>query len=417
MNQKDSWLRLDNAGKVFPATSGKHDTGVFRFACTLTEPISESGLQQALDRTLEKFPHFLYVLCGGLFWYYLEPGELKPICHAENTGICSQLFYRNKRSLLFDISYHGCRINMDIYHALADGTGAMHFFRYLICRYLSIIHPDTFEDELAEEISFAPASVRTEDSFSKYYKHVKKEKNSLPKRVYHLKGHPGHGYTVVEGLMSCKKIHALAKEKGVTITEFLCSLVIMAIRHEMPVRERTKPIVINLPVNLRNYFESDTARNFFGNVHISYTFGKDEDKPENIAEALHLSLQKELNRDNLMKNISGYVSMERNPFIKIVPLTVKNFFIRIARHIASSKETIVISNVGIVKMPPETQKFIRHMSVLSSTSKTQICICTCGDTLSVGFSSRFEDTDIQRNFFRFLTDMGVDVQIESNLTE
>ena len=40
--------------------------------------------------------------------------------------------------------------------------------------------------------------------------------------------------------------------------------------------------------------------------------------------------------------------------------------------------------------------------------------CSCGDTLSVGFSSRYEDTDIQRNFFRLLSGMGVDVEIKSN---
>lgn len=417
MNQIDKWLRLDNAAKIFPATSGRHDTGVFRFSCTLNEPVQKTELQQALDRTLEKFPHFLYVLCSGLFWYYLEPGDMKPVCHEENTGVCSQLFYRNKRGLLFDISYHGNRINMELYHALADGTGAMHFFEQLICRYLSLVYPEKLSGELAEEVSFAPTSVRTEDSFSKYYKHIKKEKSNGPKTVYRLQGRPGQGYTIVEGIMSCKKIHALAKERGVTITAFICALIVMSIRHGMSVHDMTKTIVINLPVNLRNYFESDTGRNFFGNVHISYTFRKENETLDEIAAELNSSLQRELNQDNLMRNISGYVSMERNPLIKIVPLAVKNFFIRIARHMVSSKETIVISNVGIVKMPDEVQKYIRHMSVLSSTCRTQICICTCGDALSVGFTSRFEDTDIQRHFFRLLTEMGVDVNIESNLPE
>ena len=143
MNQSSRWLKLDNAGKIFPATSSKHETGVFRFSCELNEPVQEPVLQTALEKTLVKFPHFLYILRNGLFWYYLEPSELKPTCHEENTGVCSQLFYRNQRHLLFDISYYHNRINLETYHALADGTGVMLFLKYLVCSYLSIVHPDT----------------------------------------------------------------------------------------------------------------------------------------------------------------------------------------------------------------------------------------------------------------------------------
>lgn len=417
MNQKDNWLKLDNAGKIFPATSGRHDTGVFRFSCTLNEPVQEDALQQALDQTLEEFPHFLYVLRSGLFWYYLEPGELRPVCHIENTGVCSQLFYRNKRSLLFDVSYFGCRINLEIYHALADGTGAMHFFQQLLCRYLAAIHPDCLRAELAADIAFAPASVRTEDSFAKYYKPVKKKKDAAPKHVYHLSGRPIHGYTVVEGLMSCEKVHALAKAHGATITAFLCALLILAVRRRMTVREEAKPIILNVPVNLRHYFESDTVRNFFGTIRIGYQFGSGEDSLDDVLASLQESLQKELTRDKLMEIISGYVSLERNPLVKIVPLTAKNCILRIARRLSAAKETMVLSNVGVVKIPPEFGAFIRHMSIFSSTNKTQACICTCGDVLSVGFSSRFEGTDIQRHFFQLLTDMGVDICIESNIPE
>lgn len=44
MNQAGSWLKLDNAGKIFPSTSGKRNTGVFRFSCELTERIQKAPL-------------------------------------------------------------------------------------------------------------------------------------------------------------------------------------------------------------------------------------------------------------------------------------------------------------------------------------------------------------------------------------
>ena len=75
---------------------------------------------------------------------------------------------------------------------------------------------------------------------------------------------------------------------------------------------------------------------------------------------------------------------------------------------------MVVSNVGKVKLPEEISPFVESFSVFASTAKLQVCVCSCGDTLSVGFSSRYEDTDIQRNFFRLLSGMGVDVEIKSN---
>ena len=109
----------------------------------------------------------MYILRNGLFWYYLEAGDLRPKVHEENTGVCSQLFYRNQRHLLFDVSYYRNRINLEVYHALTDGTGALQFLQYLLCAYLSGVHPGQVPRELADELSPAPISSRAEDSFKK----------------------------------------------------------------------------------------------------------------------------------------------------------------------------------------------------------------------------------------------------------
>ena len=97
------WSRLDNAAKIFPSTSGKRDTKVFRFACELVRPVEEAILQQALDRTLEEFPGFLCVLKHGLFWYYLEASDQRPVVHPENQPPCSALYKQNEYTLLFDV--------------------------------------------------------------------------------------------------------------------------------------------------------------------------------------------------------------------------------------------------------------------------------------------------------------------------
>ena len=78
-SKRSYWRKLDNAAKLFPATSNKKDTRVFRFYCIMKEDVKEEILQQAVEKALEKYPLFLSVMRKGLFWHYLEKRNLKSL--------------------------------------------------------------------------------------------------------------------------------------------------------------------------------------------------------------------------------------------------------------------------------------------------------------------------------------------------
>ena len=133
MSQKSAdWTRLDNAAKIFPPTSNKQDTKVFRFACQLSEWVDRDILQQATERSLDVFPIFRSVLKHGLFWYYLEKTELVPVVEPEYRPPCGQIYDPSSRNLLFEVSCYRNRINLEVYHSLTDGTGALQFLKTLV---------------------------------------------------------------------------------------------------------------------------------------------------------------------------------------------------------------------------------------------------------------------------------------------
>ena len=66
------WVRLDNAAKIVPSTTGGADTRVFRITCELKEDVDPDTLQSAVAVAARDFPHFGSVLKKGLFWYYLD---------------------------------------------------------------------------------------------------------------------------------------------------------------------------------------------------------------------------------------------------------------------------------------------------------------------------------------------------------
>ena len=121
-SKRSYWRKLDNAAKLFPATSNKKDTRVFRFYCIMKEDVKEEILQQAVEKALEKYPLFLSVMRKGLFWHYLEKSNLKPVVTEEFKEPCSNLYVRDKKSLLFEVTYYKRRINFEVFHVLTDGT-------------------------------------------------------------------------------------------------------------------------------------------------------------------------------------------------------------------------------------------------------------------------------------------------------
>ena len=138
---KRNWVRLDNASKIFPATCNNKDSKVFRLSCELKDHVEPTVLQEALDRTIKVFPHYCSVMRRGIFWYYLEESDIQPIVTRENLPVCAPIYQHEERNLLFRVMYYRRRISLEIFHALADGTGGVWFLQVLIYYYLLLRYP------------------------------------------------------------------------------------------------------------------------------------------------------------------------------------------------------------------------------------------------------------------------------------
>ena len=69
--------------------------------------------------------------------------------------------------------------------------------------------------------------------------------------------------------------------------------------------------------------------------------------------------------------------------------------------------TAVFSNMSAVAMPEAYAEYIDRFGIYTSTPKLELCICSFGDKLSLGFTSRFDTENIQRNFYRILREQGI----------
>lgn len=413
------WTRLDNAAKIFPANTNEKDTRVFRFICELEEDIDKEILQQALDSTISLFPMYQVVLRRGFFWYYFETTDLKPLVKEEDKPPCGMLYVQNAKNLLFRVTYFNKRINLEMYHALADGTGALGFLKTLVYFYITIRYQEDFKDRLPGLDYDASFSQKMDDSFLKHYSGDQKLDKIKITKAYQIAGHRtiDNRIKVIEGEMSVKQVLELAHHHNTTLTVYLTALFMKAISMEMPARGKKYPVVLSVPVNLRTYFPSDTARNFFTTINISYDFGKASGDLDDVIKVVKDTFERELTEEKLREHMNRLSALEHNAFMRVIPLVWKDPILRLANNLADRGVTASLSNIGRVTITKELMPYIHIFNCFTSVRRPQIAMCSFGDRLMVSLASPFTATDIQKNFFRILSGEGADVCIASNIKD
>ena len=415
------WIRLDNAAIIYPSCRTRHYAAQFRMSVILDHEVSLRLLNQALQNIIARFPGFTYTLGQGFFWWYLHRLDNMPVAGRDNTMNIFSL--KDNGGYMFKVGGTGNKITLDIFHALTDGTGAFVFFRNLVEQYLVLSHPDRF-DRSAVEIPDVPDREQAADGFAEHFKKgVGSPLNfeflgdrTKQKKVYRFREakNPDLSQSVTEGWVSAEKVHRTAKSLGVTVTEYICAELILAIRSTMPPNEKNRAVAVALPVNLRRYFESETMRNFFGIFQITYDFSDGSEDLSEVAASVKKSFGEELTQENMEQKIASQVKMERHPVVRVCPLFLKDFIMRSLQRVSMKRRTVTLSNVGRIAMAEPFASFVGRFDVFNSSSARQLCMCTFGDRMTLTFSSVFSEHEVERAFFRRMAKVDEDIVVASN---
>jgi NRPS condensation-like uncharacterized protein len=419
-----NWFRLDNAGKVYPAIITTKRTSLFRISASLKSRVNVCRLQTALNRVMKRFPYFNVQMKAGLFWYFFETNEHTPIVEQDSLYPCMGMNVKRDRMYLFRVRAFNNKIALEFSHILTDGTGALIFLKTLICEYFREegLMIDTSEDPFIFDLNESPDPQEFEDAFKMVY-NKKLPFNRKQKRAYHLPHRldwPGR-YNIITAIIPTAEILAISKQHSVSLTEFLTALLINSFQeyceNTIP-RKKFKPIVINIPVNLRPIFNTSTMKNFFIPLEPSidprlghYTF-------EEILKKVHHYMRHEVDNKILNQQITRNVRGEMNAMIRVLPLVIKNMMLTIIYDVLGENNySSGMSNLGKILMPPEINDKIERFEFLPAPStgvKTKAAVVTFGDNMYISFGRLIKEAPIEKLFFRKMRKMGIPVKIESN---
>lgn len=409
------WRKLDDQAKVFALASSEHYSSIFRLSVILKEKIDEEILQKALNLVLDKYKVFKVKMKKGLFWYYLEANTDQAIVTIENEYPFNRVNTKKNNNYLFKVTYFENKINIDFFHVLTDANNGEEFFKDLIYVYLDLKYKGETNVELLNEIV-----QESENAYRKNYKkHMKK--SDVPKKAYQLKGKSlsegvigiNHFYINLEEL----KRHSKAKDS--TISMYLIAMIVYSIYEEnYKINKGKKPINICVPINLKKYFETDTKSNFFSYMMVSLELKDNKKYTFNIIlEMVKKEFQKKLKLKKMVETISVDAGKTSNPFIRIVPLFIKKFAVRLGSLDVKKNFTMTFSNIRRFDIKEEYKNYIEDFMVVLGpdwAEKIKCGVCSYGNNLVVTFSSKLGDTKIESKFKKALEENNINYQIKGN---
>ncbi|MBR3074384.1 MAG: hypothetical protein IKH11_01330 [Bacteroidales bacterium] len=388
---------------------------------SLDREVDSALLQRALDNVMKRFPSFRYSVRRGLFWWFLcrlennpvvcQPGPLKSIDVKSNGGY------------MFKLACQERRLDLDVYHALTDGTGAMTFLLSVCAEYLKLGGANAIEyGKWIYNPDDEPEARELEDGFDRF----SGAKGSLDQEesAWHIKGKEEKA-DILNSLglsVQLDQVVAKAREMDCTLTEFVTALMLYSLQ-EVRAKEAGKKkspfIRMEVPVNLRPIFGSPTLRNFSSYVYITLDVSNCEYSLEEVVKEVKLQKRLYVQPARLTRRIAANVALEDNLAIRCIPLFIKKRVINIINHLKGDKyATYTFSNLGNIEVPEGMASYLDDIHFILGRTRKRSGSCACvsyGGRLNLDFSRKIQEDDFERIFARNLRSLGIwsEIQVPS----
>lgn len=418
-------LRLDNAANIYPASMSKHYSSLYRMKVTLTNPIDKTLLQAALLRVSERIPTFRCTLKAGAFWWYLKRCDAQP--EVLPLKPLKQFRLKDQNGLLYRVSANNNELSLDVFHALADGNGAMCFLltlagEYIRCKYGVAIGYNSLVWDPTDNVAYA----EVEDSFKTYFsgRHGQLEKNV---DAYHIKGKDLSRGAVKDQRVELRadELKKVCREYDCTATELLTAAMLSALqeehRYDRKARKRSV-LKVSVPVNLRPIYDSRTVRNFSSYVNMGVDVKEGYLLFKDLVEAVKAQKENDLRKENLEPKIFANVELEEMLLVRLLPLKVKHPIIDIINLLHGDRfVSQTLSNMGRLDVPQEMVPYISDIDFIlgrqRGNSGAFSCLCYNGK-VCLHMTRKIARDTFEQSFLEQLNLLGLSVRTgaETNIS-
>lgn len=409
-----TWYSLDNAAKVYPISLKYDYMALFRLSVYLKEEIVPEILQMALTFTMKRYPGFATTVKKGFFWHYLDSTKRRYVAEAETGLLCQPIRVGLSGSQSFHLFYYKNRVSTEFFHSLTDGTGALNFLKTLITEYYRLlgvcsgqldgvldangmVMPAELKNQFLEIPSVGASSGFVDKSALQYGGKLARVR---PCRILHFK-------------MDAAKLKEVAESKGGTVSAYILALMFLAGRKAT--EDTAGDFSIQVPVNMRKYYPSDTLRNFCMYCGIRLNVDQITDIDSMIPVISRQLAEKGSKRsmDEMINATNKLIATMR-----YTPLFIKAPVVRLIYGFIGDKIfSNTLSNIGVVKFPPEIAAHIDSMDSMPGSTITNRASCsvvTCSGIATFSISKNTADPSFEEAIYDLLVNDGIEPVVEGS---
>ena len=408
--KNNDWYSLDNSSKIYPLSMSSEWMSTYRLSTYLKDKVIPEVLQIALFYTVIRFPLFRTNLHKGFFWHYLDSSNKYYKIVKEEDIPCSPINVSKREKELFRVLYYENRISCEIFQLLCDAYGGTIFLETLVGEYLRLLGNDIKYDEVCLNPKSDINKEELDDMFLKIHP-IKQEGNLVEKRAIPLDGKLSNVQPcqVIHFEMDLEKVHELAKNLNASINELLLTYLFLAISYST---SKEGFIKIQVPVNMRKFYQSKTLRNFSLYNTISFTKGDIKGFDELLKKVKNASRYK-LSKEVIDGVLYHSVSLVNK--LRLMPLFIKRPIASfIYRYFGDPSSTTVFSNLGKINLPDELNNKVEKMDFVLGTTLSNKALFTAvsvNNILTLSITKFTTNTSVENSLYNMLKENDLIIKV------
>lgn len=408
------WFPLDDAAKIYPFSMKHGQMAVFRLSVYLKEDVAPVLLQMALTFTIKRFPSFATTLKKGFFWHYLDTTKRRFCVEAEDDIPCRPLKVSASGSQSFRVLYYKNRISVEFFHVLTDGTGGMVFLKVLTAEYLRLTGVEAQPDETLWDCGAPPSACEVANEFARV-PHQKSASGFMDKTAVQMNGRLARQTPcrILHFKMDAAALKTAAARYDATVTAYMLALMFLA--GKAATDELQGEMSIQVPVNMRKFYPSQTVRNFAMYCGVRLPL-----EAITSVEAMTGEITRQL-REKASKEAMSEMLTATEQIVnltKYIPLGVKQPVAGLVYGFLGDKIfSNTLSNLGVVQLPQPYAERIESMDFVLGTAITNRAGCamvTFGNTATFSVTKMTVDPSFEETMYRLLCEAGIPVKVEGS---
>lgn len=414
-------FNLDNSGIIHLANLRTGKSNIFRLAVALNDAVRPEVLQEALNTVTPRFPTLVAGIRDSISRYLVVSVNTPPEVQPDRRPLAFMPL-REIRKCAMRVLYSEKEIAVEFFHSLTDGHGGFVFFKAMLAEYFKQLYgvecTDSGEIPVPEQM---PMKEETTDSFLTYAGEKKAAFNAVQSYLpgEHMPESPLH---ITTGIFEVQDLLGASHRFGVSLTTFLTAVMAKSLMEvqtlHQKIGEKLKPVQIMVPINLRRKFPSKTLRNFSLYALPCVRHGDMKLPFEKFVRRIDNQLREQFTEEQLKAMMATNVQLDRNWFLRMLPLAVKCTALRIGSHFLGERNSsLTLSNLGDMKFPKEMQRYINNVRVFLSARTRSPYNCgavSYNGRLYFNFSRNGSIPELEPVFFRNLCAMGCVPRVEVN---